>query len=271
MMFISDIQRFCMHDGPGVRTTVFFKGCPLRCEWCHNPETQDCQKEFLFYKEKCIGCGFCKACDKETCTVCGECAKSCPTGAREVVGREYTAQEVYDQIQKDVAFYGEKGGVTFSGGECMMQIEPLTEILKTCKENGIHTAVDTSGCVPFDSFEKVLQYTDLFLYDVKLFDSEKHKKYTGADNEQILSNLKKLFKVGAKIWIRIPIVPSVNDSIEELKKIKAFLDECGSYERIELLPYHPMGESKSRALGKTSHLFKIPDPEKMKSLKKIFG
>jgi len=270
-MIISDIQRFCMHDGPGVRTTVFFKGCPLRCQWCHNPETQSYQKELLFYKEKCIGCGICKACDKETCIVCGACAKNCPTGAREVAGRECTTRELYDQIQKDVAFYGKKGGVTFSGGECMLQIEPLAEVLKKCKENGIHTAVDTAGYVPFENFEKILPYTDLFLYDIKLFDSEKHKKYTGMSNKQILENLKKLFSAGAKIWIRIPIIPSVNDDIDEMKKIKVFLDECGSPEKIQLLPYHPMGESKSKALGKTPHLFKIPDPEKMKQLKEIFG
>lgn len=270
-MIISDIQRFCMHDGPGIRTTVFFKGCPLRCAWCHNPETQSLQKELLFYKEKCIGCGICGACDKETCIVCGKCASNCPTGAREVVGKEYTVQEVYDQIQKDIAFYGECGGVTFSGGECMMQIEPLAEVLKMCKENGIHTALDTAGYVPFENFEKILPDTDLFLYDIKTFDSVKHKQYTGVDNELILRNLKRLFEVGARIWIRIPIIPSVNDNIDEMKNIKCFLDACGTPEKIELLPYHPMGESKSQALGKIQHIFRIPCQEQMKTLREIFG
>ncbi len=270
MMLISDIQRFCIHDGPGIRTTVFFKGCPLRCEWCHNPETQCRQKELLFYKEKCIGCGICGVCDNKTCIVCGECAKNCPTGAREVAGYEYTAQELYDQIQRDIAFYGENGGVTFSGGECMMQIEPLAEVLKMCKEKAIHTAIDTAGHVPFENFQKILPYTDIFLYDIKTIDSAKHKQYTGVGNEQILNNLKMLFKTGITIWIRIPIIPSVNDTIEEMQKIKAFLDMSGSPEKIELLPYHPMGESKNQALGKSQRTFKIPDPPKMKLLREIF-
>lgn len=271
MMLITDIQRFCMHDGPGIRTTVFFKGCPLHCEWCHNPETQSSKKELLFYRSKCIGCGSCDNCKKEECCVCGECAKNCPTGAREVVGKEYTVQEVYNQIQKDIAFYSENGGVTFSGGECMMQINSLTKILKMCKENGIHTAVDTAGFVPFENFEKILPYTDLFLYDIKIFDSVKHKEYTGVDNELIFSNLKSLFEVGARIWIRIPIIPSVNDSVDEMKKIKDFIDTCGVPEKIDLLPYHPMGESKCQALGKSQRLFEIPSPEKIKMLREIFG
>lgn len=271
MMLISDIQRFCMHDGPGIRTTVFFKGCPLRCAWCHNPETQSGKKELLFYKSKCIGCGACNACENEECVICGRCAQSCPTNAKEVVGSEYSPYELYEQIQKDDAFYGKNGGVTFSGGECMMQIDSLVETMKLCKENGIHTAVDTAGYVPFESFKKIFPYTDLFLYDVKLFDPEKHKKYTGVGNELILNNLKKLFKIGARIWIRIPIVTSVNDSAEEMQKIKVFFDVYGTPEKVELLPYHPMGESKCQALGKNRHIFEIPTAEKMKGLKEIFG
>ena len=283
-MRITDIQRFCMHDGPGVRTTVFFKGCPLRCVWCHNPETQVNKKELLVYDSKCIGCGSCLDCEqnvhkftderivnRDLCVGCGQCAKNCPTNAIELVGEDITTQELFRQILKDIAFYGDNGGVTFSGGECMMQVDALEEILKMCKEKGIHTAVDTSGCTSFESFEKILPYTDLFLYDIKIFDNEKHKKYVGVSNELILNNLKKLFEVGAKIWIRIPIIPTVNDSVEEISKIKAFLDECGTPEKIELLPYHPMGESKRTALGQDTQVFETPTAEKMKSLTAIFN
>lgn len=270
MMLISDIQRFCMHDGPGIRTTVFFKGCPLRCAWCHNPETQSGKKELLFYKSKCMSCGACNACKRKECIACGECAKNCPTNAKEVAGCEYSLGELYEEIQKDVAFYGKNGGVTFSGGECITQIEPLAKILEKCKKNGIHTAVDTAGYAPFDNFKKILTYTDLFLYDIKIFDYEKHKQYTGVDNELILSNLKRLFEIGAKIWIRIPIIPSVNDSVEEMHAIKDFLDSCGNPEKVELLPYHPMGENKCRAIGKQPQIFQTPSPEKMNVLKEIF-
>ena len=153
----------------------------------------------------------------------------------------------------------------------MLQIDFLCEILKKCRENRIHTAVDTAGHIPFARFETIMPYTDLFLYDIKIFDPEKHRKYTGAGNELILTNLKKLFYAGAKIWIRIPIIPSVNDSVEEMRKIKAFLDDCGKPEKIELLPYHPMGESKSRAIGRKPHVFETPSPEKMRSLEEIFA
>ena len=267
-----DIVRNSFVDGPGIRTTVFFKGCNLHCAWCHNPESQSIKPQMLFYADKCKSCGKCRAVcpTPDACTLCGKCTFYCPADARKICGKEYTPEEVLEEVVKDKTFYENSGGgVTFSGGECMLQVEFLQELLKKCKEKGIHTAVDTAGHVPFACFEKILPYTDLFLYDIKLFDSQKHKLYVGVGNERILENLKKLFQAGVKIWIRIPVIPGVNDSPEEMQKIKAFISQCGKPEKVELLPYHAMGEHKYRALGKTAEVFKVPDEETLKQLKAI--
>ena len=176
------------------------------------------------------------------------------------------------EILKDKAFYDNSGGgVTFSGGESMLQIDFLEELLKACKQNGIHTAIDTAGHVPYESFERVLPYTDLFLFDVKCYDSDKHKKYTGASNELIFSNLRKLLKTNKTVWVRIPIIPTVNDTEEEMLAIKSFLYSCRAPKKIELLPYHSMGEHKYAALGKAAQAFSIPSEEKMMQLKNIFS
>jgi pyruvate formate lyase activating enzyme len=271
---IFDIQRNSFVDGPGIRTTVFFKGCNLKCAWCHNPESQSAKPQMMFYKDKCTGCGKCKSvCPHhlEQCELCGKCTLYCPVDARKVCGKEHTVDEVLKEVLKDQAFYETSGGgVTFSGGECMLQIDFLAEILKKCKENGIHTAVDTAGHIPFESFEKILPYTDLFLYDVKMFDNENHKKYVGVGNDLILENLKKLFKAGAKIWVRIPVIAEVNDSVEEMQKIKCFLDSCGAPEKVDLLPYHAMGENKYIATGKNAQYFNPPDNNKLHELKAVF-
>ena len=270
---IFDIERNSFVDGPGIRTTVFFKGCNLKCAWCHNPESQDFKPQMMFYKDKCKGCGKCKKIcpTPDKCTLCGKCTFYCPVDARKVCGREYTVDEVFAEVIKDKAYYDNSGGgVTFSGGECMLQIDFLVEILKKCKENGIHTAVDTAGYIPFESFEKILPYTDLFLYDIKCFESAKHKRFVGVGNEMILENLKKLFKTGAKIWIRIPVIAAVNDSIEEMLQIKAFLGQCGNPGKVELLPYHAMGENKYAAIGRDVQRFASPDDNKLKELKAIF-
>lgn len=271
---IFDIVRNSFVDGPGIRTTVFFKGCNLKCAWCHNPESQDFKPQMMFYKDKCKGCGKCKEiCPYyfEKCDLCGKCTLYCPADARKICGKEYTVNEVFSEIIKDKAFYDNSGGgVTFSGGECMLQIDFLAEILKKCKANGIHTAVDTAGYVPFENFRKILSYTDLFLYDMKVFDAEKHKKYVGADNALILENLKKLFDANAKIWIRIPVITGVNDNMEEMQKIKRFLDSCGSPQKIELLPYHAMGENKYYAVGRKPQVFTAPSTDKMNHLKDVF-
>ena len=269
-----DIERNSFVDGPGIRTTVFFKGCNLKCAWCHNPESQSTKPQMMFYRDKCTGCGKCKEIcpTPDNCILCGKCTFYCPADARKICGKKYTVDEVFAEIIKDKAYYDNSdGGVTFSGGECMLQIDFLAEILKKCKENGIHTAVDTAGHIPFESFKKILPYTDLFLYDIKIFDTQKHKQYVGVGNELILENLKKLFKANAKIWIRIPIIPDVNDSIEEMQLIRDFLDKNGKPEKIELLPYHAMGENKYSAIGENVCTFNTPTNETMGLLKSIFN
>ena len=215
--------------------------------------------------DKCVGCGRCVGIGLESADFI------CLHDAKIICGKEYTVNEVMREILKDTAFYDNSGGgVTFSGGECMLQIDFLEEILKECKSHGIHTAVDTAGHVPYGYFERVLPYTDLFLYDIKCFDSEKHKKYTGVSNELIFSNLKLLLSTQKNVWVRIPIIPSVNDSEEEMLNIKSFLSSCGVPEKIELLPYHAMGEHKYAAIGKEVKMFSVPSEEKMMQLKKIF-
>ena len=228
----------------------------------------------LFYQNKCIGCGKCKEkCPSalENCTLCGKCTVYCPADARDICGKAYGITEVLTEILKDKTLYETSGGgVTFSGGECMLQIDFLEELLKECKSNGINTAVDTAGHVPFESFQRILPYTDVFLYDVKCYGSEKHKRYTGVGNELILENLRKLLTTQKRIWIRIPIIPDVNDTEEEMQSIRQFLDNCGHPEKIELLPYHAMGEHKYAALNQTAHQFSVPDKEKLSHLKNVF-
>ncbi|MBE6629417.1 MAG: glycyl-radical enzyme activating protein [Ruminococcaceae bacterium] len=272
---IFDIQRSSFVDGPGIRTTVFFKGCNLRCAWCHNPESQLHAPQLLFYKDKCKGCGKCleKCPNKlEKCELCGKCELYCMAEARRLCGKEYTAEELLPEILADKLFFETSGGgVTFSGGECMLQLDFLCEILKKCKENGIQTAVDTAGHVPYTAFERVLPYTDIFLYDVKMMDGEKHKAYVGADNALILKNLAKLLQTGKRIWIRVPVIGGVNDTEEEMLAIRAFFEKHGQPEKIELLPYHAMGESKALAMGKTQQRFAVPEKEKIERLRAVFS
>ena len=261
---IFDIQRNSYVDGPGIRTTVFFKGCNLKCRWCHNPESQSFEKQILFYQNKCTRCGRCKdlTVDDENFI--------CFNDAKEICGKEYSVDEVLKEVIKDKAFYETSGGgVTFSGGECMLQIDFLTEILKKCKENGIHTAVDTAGHIPWESFEKIIPDTDLFLYDIKAMNDEIHKEYTGVSNSLILENLARLLKSNVGVWVRVPIIPGVNDSEDEMKKIKSFFEANGYPEKVELLPYHAMGEHKYVALNRKSENFVVADKGKMNELKNI--
>ena len=271
---IFDMVRGSYVDGPGIRTTVFFKGCNLACAWCHNPESQRIAPELMLYKDKCRGCGKCREkCPHalSSCDLCGRCALYCPHDARELCGREYTTDEVLQTVRKDKSFYeASGGGVTLSGGECMLQLDFIEELLQKCKEEGIHTAVDTAGCVPAAAFDRILPYTDLFLFDVKCMDSEKHKRYTGVGNEQILANLLRLLAMGRPLWVRIPIVPTVNDTVGEMEAIRDLLAVCGKPERVELLPYHAMGEHKYAALGRESTPFSPPTDAQMEELRRVF-
>ena len=272
---IFDIQHNAVVDGPGIRTTVFFKGCNLRCLWCHNPESQHFEPQLLFYRDRCKHCGKClEKCPNrlERCDLCGKCADYCPAEARQICGKTYTVSEVLEEILADRLFYETSGGgATFSGGECMLQLDFLTKALKRCRENGIFTAVDTAGCVPYSSFEAVLPYTDLFLYDIKMMDAEKHRRYTGADNAAILANLARLLQAGRRVWVRIPVMAGVNDSEDEMLAVRAFFGEHGFPEKTELLPYHGMGEAKYRAMGQEPAPFAPPDKERLAALAGILS
>ena len=236
---VFDIQRFSVHDGPGIRTTVFMKGCPLSCRWCHNPEGLSGTISLQYFKDKCIGCGKCKERTELSDS------EECPTGALTVCGRDVTVNELIKEVLRDRVFYGENGGVTFSGGECMLYPEFVAELARKCKENGVSVAIDTAGCVPYSSFESVLPYVDDILYDVKCIDPELHKKGTGRDNSLILQNLDRLMGTKKRILIRTPVISNFNDN-GELERIKQFcIDRKLPH---EILTYHAYGESKRIAL-----------------------
>lgn len=261
---IFDIQKNSFVDGPGIRTTVFFKGCNLDCKWCHNPEGKSPDKQIMFYKERCTRCGRCKNVKLYDENFV------CLNDAKRICGREYSTRELFDIIASDKIFYDtSNGGVTFSGGECMLQIDFLQEILAMCRSAGMHTAVDTAGCVEWERFERIMLHTDLFLYDIKAYDDNIHKKYVGVSNKLILENLRKLFDNGMNVIIRIPVVPRVNDTRKEMQKIKNFLSSF-SPKDVQLLPYHRMGENKYKALGMNVPDFEVPSKDKIRELSKIF-
>jgi len=279
---IFNIQKYSIHDGPGIRTTVFFKGCPLNCWWCHNPESQYLYPELVFWKDRCINCQTClTVCssnaisikdgilftDKDKCTLCGECVQKCPTQAREIIGKTMTSEEVVKEVEKDNLFYQESGGgVTFSGGEPLVQPEFLNELLQSCQEKKIHTALDTSGYAIWQVLDKIRDKVDLFLYDVKIMDDEAHKNYTGVSNQIILENLRKLSRENENIFIRIPIIPGVNDDDQNIKGIGEFLKPL-NIKQVELLSYHNIASEKYNRLGKIYALEKTQVPSKEKLIK----
>ena len=272
---IFDIERNSFVDGPGIRTTVFFQGCNLNCKWCHNPESKSSDTQMMFYKDKCTGCGKCAdICPNklEKCDFCGKCTMLCPSDARQICGKEITSDALIKELVKDKMFYETSdGGVTFSGGECMLQIDFLEEILKKCKENGLHTAVDTAGNVPYEYFERILPYTDLFLYDVKCIDEALHKEGTGVSNKRILENLKRLSdEACTEIIIRVPVIKSYNGSKTEMGRIADFTGKL-RIKSVELLPYHKMGEHKYGALGMNEYAFETPSETEIDEFRKMFN
>jgi len=240
---IFDIQRFSVHDGPGIRTTVFMKGCPLRCRWCHNPEGLSGMPQLQFFEDECIGCVRCQKRDKLSD------AYACPTGALKVCGKEMTEDEVIAEIMKDRVFYKKDGGITFSGGECLMQIDFAVEVLVRAKELGLHTAIDTSGYIQREALEKTLDVCDLYLYDIKCIDPVLHKEYTGVDNSIIKDNLRFLSDKGKEIWVRVPVIPDFNNSEKEMGAIADLVSSLPSVGQVTLMPYHTLGASKYKTLG----------------------
>ncbi len=267
---IFDIQRFCLHDGDGIRTTVFFKGCPLRCLWCSNPESQSFFPQISHNDElciKCMGCvSNCKSLcisdtaphvvDSELCQTCGCCEEICPTGAKSIKGYTIDAGALLNEIKKDEAFFASSGGgVTFSGGEPFAQSEFLFKMLKLCKENNINTAVETTGFAPFNVISPCLPYIDLILYDIKHVDPQIHKEFTGVDNSIIIQNLKKIKESGARVMVRTPVIPTFNDNESAFDLLGCLLNSL-DIASVELLPYHIFGEKKYENLGL---IYKMPE------------
>lgn len=265
---VTEIQRFCMHDGPGIRTTVFLKGCPLRCAWCHNPETQKSNAELLFYQNKCIRCSGCAAfcptgvhtiegrhhtVNRNNCILCSACANSCPTGALDICGKELSIEDILAVAEKDRAFYGDVGGITLSGGEPLAQGEYTVELLKACKESGLNTAIETCGYADTKILRAAAPFSDLFLWDIKDTNDARHKQYTGVSNRSIIENLCAANEMNTRIRLRCILVNGVNTERTHYSSLAALAHELNNFDGIELIPYHAYGGAKAVFLGLESN------------------
>ncbi len=289
---VFDIQPCSIHDGPGIRTTVFLNGCYLRCKWCQNPESFSLKPVLSYSADKCTGCGMClTVCpnnaitlqpdgktknNRELCDACGACVTVCPANARSIIGKSYTAQEILEIVEKDRVFYeGSGGGVTLSGGEILFQNDFAREVLKLCREAGLSTAVETTGHADWEKVRDVLQYADVVLYDLKHMDSDRHKEATGVGNRKILENIKLIkHELKKEIYIRIPVIPGFNDSSENLMETATFIrEELGQDTKINLLPYHRLGLGKWELLEQPVVPFEAEPPtgEQMEYAKNIFS
>ncbi len=284
---VFNVMRYSLHDGPGIRTTVFFKGCPLSCWWCHNPESRRTQPELMYFRERCLGCGTCVAACPEhaislsdggvttstACRVCGTCEDACPADAREVVGRRMTVDEVLAEVETDRIFYDESGGgVTSSGGEPLLQPQFLEELLVACRARGLHTTVDTCGLAQPETVCRLAPLVDLFLFDVKLLDPEQHVRYAGVRNDVILANLEALARRGSALIVRFPVIPGINDGDAQIAQMIAFLTRLG-LRRLDLLPYHKIAMDKYHRLKLEYRLAGVEPPSdaRMQELAREFA
>jgi pyruvate formate lyase activating enzyme len=286
---VFNIMRFSLNDGPGIRSTVFLKGCPLSCPWCHNPESVSREPEVFLRDERCIQCGECVdhcshhaisaqdgriTTDRALCTRCGDCIAHCAADAREMVGRTMTAQEVVNEVLRDRVFFDDSaGGVSFSGGEPFLQHEFLEAMLSGSKAEGLHTAVDTTGCTSSAIIERLAPLIDLFLYDVKAVDEERHRNLTGVSNRQILDNLRRVVALGKEVIVRIPLVPGVNDDEENIRATGELLRSLPEIRQAHILPYHASGGEKYARLGKEYSLtgVRAPSPEEIARVQEFLG
>jgi pyruvate formate lyase activating enzyme len=286
---VFNIQKYSIQDGPGIRTTVFLKGCPLRCWWCHNPESLSPKPEIVILEARCRLCGEClQVCpndaifaenggfryDVEACALCGTCVEACPSGARQMVGTRMTVPEVMAEISKDRIFYDDSGGgVTFSGGEPLVQPRFLRDLLAACRAQSIHTTVDTCGFGTREYLLSIAPLTDLFLYDLKAIDEAKHLQYTGVSNSSILENLRALGRVHSNIWIRLPLIPGLNDDDGQLEATARFAASIPGVRQLNVLPYHRTAIQKFRRLGRPYRLEQIPDPtpERLEEVRRKLG
>jgi pyruvate formate lyase activating enzyme len=283
---VFNIQRYSIHDGPGIRTTVFLKGCPLRCFWCQNPESQRKEPEILLFEDNCTRCGRCvEACpsgasslsdtasviDRSKCTGCGKCAEVCPNEARKLTGAAMTVDEVMEEVMRDASFYKNSGGgVTLSGGDPIAQPEFALALLRSCKGAGLHTALDTTGFTGWETLEKLLEYTDLVLFDIKQIDDVKHREGTNVSNKSILENARRI--AGLKpMRVRVPLIPGYNDSREEIRALARFVRSELGFVEIDLHPYNKLGEVKWERLDKEAEHFDTQADEYVQELKDIIA
>lgn len=277
MAIVFNIQRFSVHDGPGIRTTVFLKGCNLACRWCHNPESIRGEPQIQFFEERCTGCGLCaKSCPSgalarghaqgRDCRLCGNCADVCMADARKLTGQAMTPEQAMEIVRRDKAYYANSGGgLTVSGGEPLLQADFCAKLFRLAQGEGIHTALDTAGNVPYEAFEKVLPYTDAVLFDLKLMDDGRHREYTGVSNVRILENAQRLFGEDVALHIRIPVVGGVNDTVENARAAARFIGGA-KLAQIKLLPYHNLGQSKAKSAGAQQQAFTTPGADTLRRL-----